>query len=237
MNRAEHKRLIDKFLSLGGNKRIADSSSSFSLQNYAKIKYELKKLQEAGGDKQEAESNRQEAIGEKSIAKSQSPVANRRKPFDDLISEYPLELHSTYRKRWEVWLLACSLKTQLNEIGDAEQEEKAAFELQMKIYECFQMLDICQNILKHYREHKRIMPTESKKDYSQMTELELFKERNNLRALITRRRQTIERLEAESNTQEAESYKWQHSLNLKREQLQEKINELKEIEAILNNGK
>ena len=171
MNRAEHKRLIDKFLSLGGNKRIADSSSSFSLQNYAKIKYELKKLQEVGGDNQEAESNRQEAGGRKQETESVQP---KRKPFDDLISEYPLELHSTYRKRWEVWLLACSLKTQLNEIGDADKEEQAAFELQMKIYECFQMLDICQNILKHYREHKRIMPTESKKDYSQMTELELF---------------------------------------------------------------
>lgn len=230
MNKEKHQELLKDFLSKGGNARVAKSVERFSLQNYAKLKYELSKIKTSPciTDKESA-----------AIVVQQPTEANAYKPkssvFDELILDYPTELYSTYRRRWEIWLEACSWKMRLNETPP--KDEKKAFEIQWIIYTLFQEFDQCQTILGHYREHKRIMTVESKRDFSQMSELELFKERNNLRTLITRRRQTIEKLEATTLPKEGEEYKWQHNISRKREQLQEKINELREIEKNLNNGK
>lgn len=230
MNKEKHQELLKDFLAKGGNARVAKSIERFSLQNYAKLKYEWSKIQTSisVSENNEPTTKVVQKIQPSEVYKPKSSV------FDELILDYPTELHSIYRRRWEIWLEACSWKMRLNETSP--KDEKKAFEIQWIIYTLFQEFDQCQTILGHYREHKRIMTTESKRDFSQMSELELFKERNNLRTLITRRRQTIEKLEATTLPKEGEEYKWQHSINRKREQLQEKINELREIEKILNNN-
>jgi len=226
MNAQKHKELLEQYLQNGGNRRLADSVRAFSLQNYAKLKYELEKL-EHQKPKLELKSPNLEI-------ENQQPQAEKRSIFKELIIEYPTELHHTYRRRWEVWLELCSWKVRLNEIP--EKETKQAFEIQWIIHLLFQEFDKCQNILKHYKEHKRIMLPNARRDFSEMTELELYKELNNLRALICRRKQTIEKMENELEGTEP-TPRQLHAINLKKEQLQEKTNELLEIEKILNNGK
>lgn len=219
MNAKEHKKLLSEFISKGGPERLSKSLQRFSLQNHAKLKYELSKL-----NKSTIESPRTVEV--------EKPKT--RKVFDDLIADYPVQLHSTFRRRWEVWLEACSWKMQLNRVD--VQDAETAFDIQIKIYNCFVEFDRCQKILKHYREHKRIMPTEVATDFSKLTELELFKYRNKLRASITRRRQTIEKLETNLPNKEDDNYALRlHSLNRKKEQLQDKLNELLACEKLLKN--
>ena len=229
MNAQKHRQLLEEFLSAGGNSRIAESLKNFSLQNYAKLKYEYKRL----GAIHQHETLK-EPLKEESGNPKTEPL--KRKVFNDLISDYPVELHPAYRRRWDLWMQACSLKMQLNKIPETETE--SALEIQMKIYRCFLDFDQCQKVLKHYREHKRIMPLEAETDFEGMSELEIYKHRDNLRALITRRKQTINKMENSLPAPEDPEYKSRlHTLNLKREQLQEKENELMECENFLNNGK
>lgn len=241
MNAKQHKDLLEKYLQNGGSERVARSIKVFSLQNYAKLKYEfrfLEPINESVDGRKETGDERWENKDERT--KNKEPTTKSQQPttkpsFGDFISQYPVELHGTYQKRMEAWLKACSLKTQLNEVSILPTDEKRAFDIQMKIYKCFQELDECQKILKHYQEHKRIMPTETKTDFSKMSELQIHSLRNNLRSNITRRKQTIEKMENDLKTTEPTARQL-HSLNLKREQLQEKINELLECNKILNDG-
>ena len=229
MNAQKHRQLLEEFLSAGGNSRIAESLKNFSLQNYAKLKYEYKRL----GAIHQHETPKEHLKKESGNPKTEPP---KRKVFNDLIADYPVELHPAYRRRWDLWMQACSLKMQLNKIPETETE--SALEIQMKIYRCFLDFDQCQKVLKHYREHKRIMPLEAETDFEGMSELEIYKHRDNLRALITRRKQTINKMENSLPAPEDPEYKSRlHTLNLKREQLQEKENELMECEKFLNNGK
>lgn len=234
MNTTQHQELLEKFRTLGGSEKLAQSLTPFSLKNFAKLKYELSKLEGKG----------QKTEGNPPDAKSEPPTAIRQnKVFNDLIADYPVALHPVFRKRWEVWMEACSLKIQLNALGENPKVDiETIFAIQWKIYRCFQEFDQCQTILKHYREHKRVMPFELGIDFTKMSEMEVFKYRNNLRALITRRKQTIEKLENELMSQCDDAHtsanqhinKLKHTINLKKEQLQEKINELLECEKRLN---
>lgn len=230
MNTTQHQELLEKFRTLGGSEKLAQSLTPFSLKNFAKLKYELSKLEGKG----------QKTEGNPPDAKSEPPTAIRQnKVFNDLIADYPVALHPVFRKRWEVWMEACSLKIQLNALGENPKVDiETIFAIQWKIYRCFQEFDQCQTILKHYREHKRVMPFELGIDFTKMSEMEVFKYRNNLRALITRRKQTIEKLESQITEQsdDVAKKKMTHTINLKKEQLQEKINELLECNKILNDG-
>lgn len=230
MNTTQHQELLEQFRTLGGSEKLAQSLTPFSLKNFAKLKYELSKLESKG----------QKTEGNPPDAKSEPPTAIRQnKVFNDLIADYPVALHPVFRKRWEVWMEACSLKIQLNALGENTKVDiETIFAIQWKIYRCFQEFDQCQTILKHYREHKRVMPFELGIDFTKMSEMEVFKYRNNLRALITRRKQTIEKLESQITEQsdDVAKKKMTHTINLKKEQLQEKINELLECNKILNDG-
>ncbi|MBT0551968.1 hypothetical protein [Riemerella anatipestifer] len=232
MNAQQHQELLKEFSSKGGSQKLVKSLEKFSLQNYAKLKYEYGKLSpKSTNDK--AKTQAPDQVEAKEPAKKYTPGKDPR-VFHDLIADYPVQLHATFRKRWQVWMEACSWKMQLNEVPDHDAE--SAFDVQLKIYECFKIFDECQKILKHYQEHKRIMPTEVSVDFSKMSELEIFKYQNKLRASITRRRQTIESLEKNLPNKENNNYAIRlHSLNRKKEQLQEKINELLECEKILKN--
>lgn len=222
MNAKQHEILLEKYTALGGDARIINAVKNFSLKNYAKLKYEYSKIE-----------NKTTAPPPETPPKEATPPPQKI-GFKDFISDYPAQLHPTYRKRLEVWLSLCSLKIQFNEIPP-RQEEKA-FALQYQIYLLFKEMDRLEHILKHYRQYKRIMPTETKKDFSEKTELELYKQRNNLRSLITRREQTIAKMQAEIFSDREPTPKQLHLLNLKKEQLQQKINELIEIEKRLVQG-
>jgi hypothetical protein len=233
MNAKEHQELLEKYISYGGNQRITEACRRFSLQNFAKLKYEFSRLNKPAEAKVSAEIPADKPADQESgIPKTEAP----RKVFNDFIADYPVELHKVFRRRWGLWMEACSLKIQLGELDPKDEDE--AFELQWKIWNCFKEFDQCQKVLKHYREHKRIMPLETETDFEGMSELEIYKHRDNLRALITRRKQTIKKMENSLPAPEDPEYKSRlHTLNLKREQLQEKENELMECEKFLNNGK
>ena len=220
MNAKEHQQILEKYISCGGNQRIIEACRRFSLQNFAKLKYELSRLNKPAEAKVSAEIPTDKPADQGSgNPKTEAP----RKIFNDFISDYPVELHKVFRKRWGLWMEACSLKVQLGDLDPKDEDE--AFELQWKIWNCF-------------KEHKRIMPLETETDFEGMSELEIYKYRDNLRALITRRKQTIKKMESSLPAPEDPEYKSRlHTLNLKREQLQEKENELMECEKFLNNGK
>lgn len=226
MNAQDYQALLKDFVERGGAPRMAQRLGRFSLQNWAKLQYELSKLKPAPETPTATPTETQEP--------PQTPP--KPKVFNDLISDYPVVLHATYRRRWEVWLAACSWKMQLNNISPIDADR--AFEVQLKIYRLFLELDQCQKILRHYQEHKRVMPTQSAVDFSAMSELECYKYRNKLRASITRRRQTISALEKALPSPEERHYTIRlHSLNRKREQLQDKLNELHECEKFLDGRK
>lgn len=236
MNTTQHQELLEQFRRLGGSEKLAQNLTPFSLKNFAKLKYELGKIKNEG--------IKNEELKNEPKTKNEQPKT-KNKVFNDLIADYPVALHPVFRKRWEVWMEACSLKIQLNALGENPKVDiETIFAIQWKIYRCFQEFDQCQTILKHYREHKRVMPFELGIDFTQMSEMEVFKYRNNLRALITRRKQTIEKLENELISQCDDAHtsanqhinKLKHTINLKKEQLQEKINELLECNKILNDG-
>lgn len=218
MNINQHEKLINEFINRGGNKRIVDGLRAFSLQNYARLKYELSKL---GSPEPTAEP----IVSVKVVEKKK----HIRKGFNDLISEYPPELHPVYSKRLELWLSICSLKLQLNE----ESNESKAFDIQLDIYGKFKELDHYQRMLSHYKDTKRIMIPETEKKFSNLSNLQLLKMQNNLRASITRRQQTIDRKEKALG--DNPTHKELNSINLKKERLQEKINELFECEKFLKN--
>lgn len=226
MNAQQHQELLNQFISLGGNRRLVSSLQHFSLRNFAQLRYEVGKLapSEPSVKSKDTKVESQEIVSEK-------PKVN--KVFNDFIVDYPVVLHSVYHRRWEVWLKACSIKIQLNEIPEKEAEK--AFAMQWQIYQLFTEFDHCQSILKHYREHKRVIPFEVKKDFENMSEMEVFKYRNNLRTLITRRKQTIEKMEKELPPTDDFSYpKRLHTLNLRKEQLEQKQGELIACNKILN---
>lgn len=237
MNATQHQELLEQFRTLGGSEKLAQNLTPFSLKNFAKLKYELSKLKCDNVVMSQCDN------AEKSTHQHIKKSTHQNKVFNDLIADYPVALHPVFRKRWEVWMEACSLKIQLNALGENPKADiETLFAIQWKIYRCFQEFDQCQTILKHYREHKRVMPFELGIDFTQMSEMEVFKYRNNLRALITRRKQTIEKLENELMSQCDDAHtsanqhinKLKHTINLKKEQLQEKINELLECEKRLN---
>lgn len=219
MTKHKHLELLEKFIANGGNPAFAERIKGFSLSNFAKLKYEFSKLKPA--------------IVRSEETPQSPPPSPKKRVFNDFIADYPTELHIVYKRRWELWLEACSLKIKLSQIKPNEEDK--AMDLQLKIYYLFQEFDQCQKILKHYQEHKRIMPTVVQTDFSKMSELEIYKYRDNLRALITRRKQTIEKMERELDQVEEITPKALHTLNLKKEQLQEKINELLECEKHLKN--
>ena len=55
MNAKEHQELLEKYISYGGNQRITEACRRFSLQNFAKLKYELSRLNKPAEAKVSAE--------------------------------------------------------------------------------------------------------------------------------------------------------------------------------------
>jgi len=152
--------------------------------------------------------------------------------FLGFISQYPRELHSVYQDCYNAWLSVCRLKIELN--ATAPLDLDAAYELQTKLIKSIKSFDRHKKALDYWLENKRILPIESKKDYSKFSQLELDQERRNLASLITRRKQTILKKEKELPTPEALDYrKKMEAIQLKKEQLEELILDQNKIVELL----
>lgn len=231
MDRKTHKELLSKYSSLGGDQIMVKKLSSFSLVNHSKIKYLIKQLTTQTNTEQTKEI---EFNAETPEAPEQIEVQERESKFSDLISNYPQELHSVFKRRSDHWLSACSLKQQLNSV--AKMDETTALKIQWKILENIEAMEDCQKALDHYKNHKRILPTKTDKSFSDLNPLDLLKKRNNLRSNITKRAKTLKQMEADLPGKESKEYNLKlHLVNRKREQLQEYINQVTELDKLINN--
>lgn len=226
-----HAENIELYLFSGGDPRLAKLHKTSTLQNRSRIVYLLSKIQKL-------ENTFEVKVPEEKIITPDTEISVKPNPerpkFIGEIMQYPVELHSTYNETENLWFKYCSLKLDLNQVPPAE--EKTALDIQNKIIDLFKRFDICKKILDHYLIHKHILPTESKRDYKNLTPLQLDQERRNLESLICRRKQTIKKME-EALPEESDPVfnRRLSSLNYKKEQLQEYILDQEKINKLLHN--
>lgn len=208
-----HTENIELYLSSGGDPRLAKLHRTSTLQNRSRIVYLLAKLDKA------AVLIQAEMPVEPEPPAALSPEQAERPKFIGEIVKYPVELHHTYIETEKLWFQYCSLKLELNQVPAAD--EKKSLEIQNMIIDLFKKFDACKKILDHYLEHKHILPTESKKDFDGLTDLQLDLERRNLESLICRRKQTIVKMEKQLPEDTDPLYnKRVSAVNNKKEQLQ-----------------
>lgn len=229
-----YKQLISEYLELGGNQSFINKLPSiYSLQNEAKIRAELRKLKQKKPSSVVVETFSTLEKPTENIGSKKAAVI---KPTSELksiglISEYPVELHTTYFERKDAWIKACSLKIQLNDV--AIENEAEALKLQIEIHKCVDVVDSTTKELLYYKTYKRVLPKEVTSDFSKLTDAELLQKRNNIRSNISNRKKTIEKIKEELNTaDEKAKFKLKDKLSKKIEQLEEfqlqinKINDL-----------
>lgn len=222
-----YKELIKEFLNKGGSPSFIDKLSPiYSLQNEAKLRFELRKLAP------------KKAIVKNSASSPSTLVdnaeSNAKITLNDVgfISEYPVELHPLYIERKQKFIAACSLKIRLNTILDNDVKE--AYKLQQLIEKCFDVIDKANYILNHYREYKRILPLETKADFSKLKKTELVQRRNTIRSNISNRSKTIEKLrEQVSEATPKNKLRLQSKLTQKLEQLEELKLQIDELDKLI----
>ena len=208
-----HQENIQDYLSNGGDPKVAKTLTLSNLQNRGRLSYLLGKLKIKPAEKYDPGKV-------PDPEESAEPVKVRKSVFSDFISQYPTELHATYKKRYEVWLEACSLKVSLNEVPDKEVE--SALIIQDKIMHCFNDFDKCQEALDYFNEHKRVLATKSNKDFSKLTPREVLQLRNLIRSNISKRKNTLKKKLSEMPDPSDDRFKMkQNALNRKKEELQE----------------
>lgn len=196
----KHQQNIELYLSSGGDPKLAARYKSATLDNRAKLSYLLSQMN-ISYEKKENIPGQTLDIDRQKVDKPQKkvdlppdPVEPDKPKFLGLITQYPVELHSTYHDAFALWLKLCSLKIKLNAVDT--EDESSAYSFQTKMLRHIQKFDKCKRVLDHYLENKRILPTKSKNDYSNMSVLELDREKRNLAGLICRRKQTIAKMES-----------------------------------------
>ncbi|MDR2205767.1 MAG: hypothetical protein LBE36_06405 [Flavobacteriaceae bacterium] len=215
----KHKQNIELYLKNGGSERISKQYEVPSLANRAKISFLISNLKPKISSPLSPEGGKD--------GKTETPIIRNFPPSGDrgrlgLIANYPVELHSSYNEAISLWLNLCSLKIKLNEIHS--EDETAAYDIQTEMLGKLQKFERMRKSLDHYNETKRILPTESKADFSKLSELELDKERRNLASLICKRKKTIAKMESDLPEKSASNYQKKiSSLNRKKEQLEELI--------------
>lgn len=221
-----HAENLELYVSSGGDKRLANLYRTSTLQNRSKIIYLLSKISQI---KKELKSPMPPVI----IHVEKEIIPDKPKFIGEIL-QYPIELHSTYLEIENLWLLYCRYKLDLNAIPASD--EAAALDIQNKIIELFKKFDVLKKILDHYVEHKHILPTESKKDFSNFTALQLDKERRNLESLICRRKQTIKKMSNELPLEEDFMYRKKiAAINHKKEQLQNIILDQEKVNQLIKN--
>lgn len=224
------------------NQNLMRSFARENTSNFLKLKYELKKALLSG---QGAIVPKKEIIAPEEIASM--PRNDKSKESEPLLQEiikqsakqsfeketmamYPMELHSTYRQRVSDFYLACELKFQLNSLAD--DDENAALNIIVQLDDLWTRIDRAWMILGHWKDHNRIMPTESHEDFSQVSGNKLLMLRDNLQSSISKREKTIESMQ-ERVKASPEDRSLLNLLNRKLEQLEQKKIDLETIRKLL----
>jgi hypothetical protein len=206
--------------------------------NFLKLKYELKKASLSLTDTNVAQLVK---VAPEKIASI--PRNDKSKESEPLLQEiikqsaavsfeketmamYPMELHATYRQRVSDFYLACELKFQLNSIAD--DDENDALKIIVQLDDLWTKIDRAWMILGHWKDHNRIMPTESHEDFSQVSGNKLVMLRDNLQSSISKREKTIESMQ-ERVKASPEDRTILNLLNRKLEQLEQKKIDLETI--------
>lgn len=151
----------------------------------------------------------------------------------ETLAMYPAELHPVFRERVEKFYKACELKLRLNLLSPDEEEEALNIILELEVL--WQRIDKCWEILTHWRQHRRLMPVEASKDFSKFTAVQLLSEKGNLKSKISKRQATISKLEKYVQENPEDRTKLNY-LNKKREELQQLINDLEEVNRLIEKG-
>lgn len=223
----KHLQNIEIYLQNGGNPKIANRCKLPTLENRAKISYLISKFPK---NFPKLSTPEPEPPEEKIITEE----IKREKPkFLGLITQYPVQLHSAYSECFSLWISICSLKLKLNAV--APDDEELAYEIQTDMLRNIHRFDRLKSALEHYNQYKEVLATESARDFSKMSPLELDKERRNLSSAICKRKQTISKKEKELPEKSSPLYhKRLEALNKKKRELEELILDEEKIIEILN---
>lgn len=221
--------LYSKLSTCNGN--ILRSFARENTANFLKLKYELKKASLSLTDTNVAQylkvapeqkkPIKSEALLQEIIKQSAAVSFEK-----ETMAIYPMELHSTYRQRVSDFYLACELKFQLNSIAD--DDENDALKIIIQLDDLWTRIDRAWMILGHWKDHNRIMPTESHEDFSQVSGNKLVMLRDNLQSSISKREKTIESMQ-ERVKASPEDRTLLNLLNRKLEQLEQKKIDLETI--------
>jgi len=209
--------------------------------NFLQMKYELKKAL--------ISSIKPKIIAPPSVDKATEPVKpkvadsglmtqlvnqSEKKVFEkETMAMYPAELHSVYRERITKFYEACELKFKLNSLpAEAENE---ALQIILQLEDLWTRIDRCWLILEHWKTHNRLMPVEESEDFSKLSAVQLVVRRDRLETSISKRRKTIEGMQANHLT-DPENKVILNSLNRKLEQLQQLIIDLETVKQLLKDG-
>ena len=223
-----YKLLISQLERLGGN--LTGVSPFYSIANEAIVRKRLKEVQSK-------EARIEPTQGPNKVS-TPLPYANEsppnKLPEGDLIVDFPVALHLTYRTKKEAWLKACSLKLELNQVH--VQEEAQACKLQKELWKLFELMDDCDQILNHWKKYKKIL-THEKKDYSSFTPTELVQRRNTLRSNIVSREKSLSKwkqsAEDLTNAGEEVPFSLKEKISRKTEELQQIKMEVKELDKLI----
>lgn len=218
--KAQYRELINDLERLGGDLRGVPRY--YSLEAEAKVRRLIKEMR--GKEPQQAH--------------QESPQLHKKEEKEDLIADYPVNLHGTYRAKREAWLSACSLKLTLNAVP--MKEEKKAREIQRELWKLFEAMDNYDVILNYWKEHKKILEPQ-KEDYSHLTAIELVQRRNTLRSNIVSREKSLSKWEEQAKSEEGKTSRslWvlKEKIARKREELEQIKLQVKEIEKLITNPK
>jgi len=183
------------------NSNLLRSFARENSANFLKLKYELKKVLLSGKSTivpkvekivavQIASIPRNDKAPEsepllQEIIKASAAVSFQK----ETMADYPMELHSTYRQRISDFYQACEFKFQLNATPDDDEDN--ALKLIIQLDDLWTRIDRAWMILGHWKDHNRIMPTESHEDFSQVSGNKLVMLRDNLQSSISKREKTI----------------------------------------------
>lgn len=224
----KHQQNIELYISSGGDPKLIKIYKAPTIENRAKLKYLLSKLKSP----EDKNDNLSKKISEKPRQSLDTNGQQVKPKFLGFITQYPAELHFSYQEAFSLWLQLCSLKIRLNAI--APEKESPAYEIQTDMLRKIQNFDRYKKALDHYTHHKAIIPTESKRDFSKLTELELDKTRRNLASNICKRKQTITKKESELPDPASPLYQRRlEALNRKIEELEELILDEEKISEML----
>jgi hypothetical protein len=213
------------------NANVLRSFARENSANFLKLKYELKKASLSLTDTNVAPLIKVAPEPKKTLKSEpllqeiikQSAAVSFEK---ETMAMYPMELHSTYRQRVSDFYLACELKFQLNSIAD--DDENDALNIIVQLDDLWTRIDRAWMILGHWKDHNRIMPTESHEDFSQVSGNKLVMLRDNLQSSISKREKTIESMQ-ERVKASPEDRTLLNLLNRKLEQLEQKKIDLETI--------